>query len=122
MVRGNLPFVTTYETVLDALGDRTRRSILASLRSGPSSVAELARQLPVSRPAISQHLAVLRQSGLVSYEEVGTRNVYRLDPAGLETLGSWLDGFWNVALARYAERVRREARPNKTKDGGKRRA
>ena len=102
--------MATYEAVLEALGDRTRRSILASLKSGPASVAELADQLPVSRPAISQHLAVLRQSRLVSYDEVGTRNVYRLDPAGLEALSTWLDGFWTVALSRYAEHVRRESR------------
>lgn len=113
--------MATYEAILDALGDKTRRRILASLRSGPASVAELANQLPVSRPAISQHLSVLRQSRLVSYEEVGTRNVYRLDPDGLETLGAWLDGFWTVALARYAETVRREARLNKATNRGKRR-
>lgn len=98
----------TYEAVLDALGDRTRRKILASLRRGPASVAELAAQVPVSRPAISQHLQVLRRSRLVTYEEVGTRNVYRLDPAGLDQLGAWLDGFWTTALDRYAAGVRRD--------------
>lgn len=113
--------MATYEAILDALGDKTRRRILASLRNGPASVAELANQLPVSRPAISQHLSVLRQSRLVSYEEVGTRNVYRLDPDGLETLGGWLDSFWTVALARYSERVRREARLNKARNRGNRR-
>ncbi|HEV2474942.1 MAG TPA: metalloregulator ArsR/SmtB family transcription factor [Candidatus Dormibacteraeota bacterium] len=98
----------TYEAVLDALGDRTRRKIVASLRRGPASVVELAAQVPVSRPAISQHLQVLRRSRLVAYEEVGTRNVYRLDPAGLDDLGAWLDGFWTTALDRYAARVRRD--------------
>jgi len=107
-VRTNLRFVDTYEVVLDALGDRTRRMIVASLRRGPASVVELAAQLPVSRPAISQHLQVLRRSRLVTYEEVGTRNVYRLDPAGLDDLGAWLDGFWTTALDRYAARVRRD--------------
>jgi DNA-binding transcriptional ArsR family regulator len=62
----------------------------------------------VSRPAISQHLQVLRRSRLVTYEEVGTRNIYRLDPAGLDHLGAWLDGFWTTALDRYAARVRRD--------------
>lgn len=107
-VRDNLRFVDTYEAVLDALGDRTRRKIVASLRRGPASVVELAAQVPVSRPAISQHLQVLRRSRLVAYEEVGTRNVYRLDPAGLDDLGAWLDGFWTTALDRYAARVRRD--------------
>jgi DNA-binding transcriptional ArsR family regulator len=98
--------VGTYETVLDALGDSTRRRIIQRLRAGPSSVGELAATLPVSRPAVSQHLTVLRRSGLVRYEELGTRNVYRLDPAGLAELRSWLDGFWQAALDSYADRVR----------------
>jgi DNA-binding transcriptional ArsR family regulator len=98
--------VEAYEAVLDALGDRTRRQIVHRLRAGPSSVGDLAAVLPVSRPAISQHLAVLRRSGLVSYSEHGTRNVYRLDPAGLTELRAWLDGFWEAALGRYAQRVR----------------
>lgn len=96
----------TYEAVLEALGDRTRRRILDRLRAGPSSVGELAAALPVSRPAVSQHLTVLRHSGLVSYEELGTRNVYRLNPAGLGELRAWLDGFWEAAMDRYADRVR----------------
>jgi DNA-binding transcriptional ArsR family regulator len=104
--------VETYEAVLEALGDRTRRQIVASLRGGPASVGELAGRLPVSRPAISQHLAVLQRSRLVTYEEVGTRNVYRLDNSGLDDLGAWLDGFWLNALDRFAEHVRNDnARP-----------
>jgi DNA-binding transcriptional ArsR family regulator len=98
--------VETYEAVLEALGDRTRRQIVDRLRAGPSSVGELAAALPVSRPAVSQHLMVLRRSGLVRYQELGTRNVYRLDPAGLSELRAWLDGFWDIALDRYAQRVR----------------
>jgi DNA-binding transcriptional ArsR family regulator len=109
LVRENLPFVETYEAVLEALGDRTRRQIVHRLRSGPLSVGELAAAMPVSRPAVSQHLSVLRRSGLVSYEELGTRNVYRLDPAGLSELRTWLDGFWDVALDRYAQRVREDS-------------
>jgi DNA-binding transcriptional ArsR family regulator len=100
--------VETYEAVLEALGDRTRRQIVQCLRAGPSSVGELAAALPVSRPAVSQHLTVLRRSGLVRYEESGTRNVYRLDPAGLSELRAWLEGFWEVALDRFADRVRQD--------------
>ena len=104
----------TYEAVLDALGDRTRRQIVHRLRAGPLSVGELAAALPVSRPAVSQHLTVLRRSGLVSYEELGTRNVYRIDPAGLSELRDWLDGFWDSALDRYAERVRQDSAAGST--------
>jgi DNA-binding transcriptional ArsR family regulator len=107
-VRENLRFVETYEAVLDALGDRTRRQIVRHLRMGPMSVGELAAAMPVSRPAVSQHLTVLRRSGLVSYSELGTRNLYRLDPAGLSELRAWLDGFWETALDRYARRVRED--------------
>jgi DNA-binding transcriptional ArsR family regulator len=101
--------VATYEAVLDALGDRTRRQIVEHLRGGPLSVGELAARLPVSRPAVSQHLAVLRTSGLVRYEEHGTRNFYRLDPAGLDDLRAWIDSFWQAVLGRYAEHVRQDA-------------
>jgi DNA-binding transcriptional ArsR family regulator len=85
--------VETYEQVLEALADPTRRQIVAALRRGPTSVGELARQIPVSRPAISQHLQVLRKSRLVTYEEFGTRNVYTLDPTGAGNLAVWLEGF-----------------------------
>jgi DNA-binding transcriptional ArsR family regulator len=92
--------------VLEALGDRTRRQIVETLRHGPSSVGDLAARLPVSRPAISQHLTVLRHCHLVSYEEFGTRNVYRLDTTGLEVLRAWTDSFWQAVLDSYADRVR----------------
>ena len=98
----------TYEAILDALGDRTRRQIVEHLRSAPLSVGELAARLPVSRPAVSQHLTVLKRSGLVSYEERGTRNIYRLDPAALGSLRAWLDSFWQTALDSYADAVRRD--------------
>jgi DNA-binding transcriptional ArsR family regulator len=78
-------------------------------RRGPCSVAELATRLPVSRPAVSQHLSVLRRSRLVTYEESGTRNVYRLDPTGLTDLRAWMDGFWQEALDAYAEAARKDA-------------
>lgn len=92
--------------VLEALGDRTRRQIVETLRHGPSSVRDLAARLPVSRPAISQHLTVLRRCHLVTYEEFGTRNVYRLDTTGLEVLRAWTESFWQAVLDSYAERVR----------------
>jgi DNA-binding transcriptional ArsR family regulator len=101
--------VNTYEATLDALGDRTRRQIVECLRGGPSSVGELAARLPVSRPAVSQHLTVLKRSGLVSVEERGTRNIYRLDPAALASLRAWLDTFWETALDRYADAVREDS-------------
>ena len=94
--------MVTYESVLEALGDRTRRQIVQCLRAGPAAVGELAAQLPVSRPAISQHLRILRDSELVTFETAGTRNVYRLAPAGLESLRAWLDGFWTTVLESFA--------------------
>jgi DNA-binding transcriptional ArsR family regulator len=94
--------VATYEAVLDALGDRTRRQIIQCLRVSPAAVGELAAQLPVSRPAISQHLRILRDSDLVTFETSGTKNVYRLDRAGLEALRGWLDGFWATVLESFA--------------------
>jgi DNA-binding transcriptional ArsR family regulator len=100
--------VQTYGSVLDALGDRTRRQIVECLRTSPTTAGELATRLPVSRPAISQHLRVLRDCQLVTFESVGTRNIYRLDPTGLESLRSWLDEFWTGVLdsfSAYAERA-----------------
>ena len=93
--------------MLDALGDPTRRVILETLRrGGPCSVSALAGQVPVSRPAISQHLKVLGAVGLVQHESRGTRNIYRVHQAGLGELRSWLDQFWGEALQAYADHVR----------------
>ena len=86
------------------------------LRDKPASVAELAAGLPVSRPAVSQHLKVLLDSGLVAYDAVGTRNVYRVDTHGLGVLREWLDQFWTVALERYAEFATRQAETAAGKD------
>jgi DNA-binding transcriptional ArsR family regulator len=86
---------------LDALGDRTRRQIFELLRSGPRSVGELAADLPVSRPAVSQHLRVLEDVGLVTHRRNGTRHLYELDSSGVRVLRDWVDGFWNEALARF---------------------
>ena len=88
---------------LDALGDRTRRRVFELLRDGPRSVGGLAADLPVSRPAVSQHLRVLEEAGLVTHLRQGTRNVYELDSAGVAALRQWIDGFWDEALARFKE-------------------
>ena len=98
--------MTTPHAVCDALGDPTRREILEQLRRRPSSVGTLAAALPVSRPAVSQHLKVLTTAGLVGHRQDGTRHVYHLDPAGLDTLRAWLDGFWQDALESFADFVR----------------
>jgi DNA-binding transcriptional ArsR family regulator len=86
---------------LDALGDPTRRQVFELLRSGPRSVGELAEELPVSRPAVSQHLRVLEDAGLVVHTKAGTRHLYELDSAGVGVLRDWVDGFWSEALARF---------------------
>jgi DNA-binding transcriptional ArsR family regulator len=102
--------VATYRATRDgdawlALADGTRRSIVERLAHGPAAVGELARDLPVSRPAVSQHLKVLKSAGLVRDRAAGTRRVYQLDPTGLEALRAELDRFWTQALAAYAEAI-----------------
>ena len=86
---------------LDALGDPTRRQVFELLRSGPRSVGELASKLPVSRPAVSQHLRVLEDAGLVKHRREGTRHLYELEGDGLAELRTWVEGFWDEALARF---------------------
>ena len=100
--------MSTNGIVLDALGDPTRRSIFESLRSGPHSVGELAEGLPVSRPAVSQHLRVLKEAGLVSVVKDGTRRVYRIEPDGVARVRDYFDGFWSEALERFREAARKE--------------
>lgn len=90
---------------LGTLGDRTRRAIVASLAERPRAVGELAAQLPVSRPAVSQHLKVLKDAGLVSEHAEGTRRIYRLNPEGVAALRDQLDTFWNRALAGYGQAI-----------------
>jgi len=103
----NLPFVETYraDEGWAALGDRTRRAIVMSLAERPHAVGELAAGLPVSRPAVSQHLKVLKDAGLVAEQAVGTRRIYRLNPAGVAALRDQLDTFWNRALGGYQDLV-----------------
>jgi DNA-binding transcriptional ArsR family regulator len=88
-----------------ALGDRTRRAIVECLAVRPCAVGEIADQLPISRPAVSQHLKVLKDAGLVSERAAGTRRIYRLNPAGVAALRDQLDTFWNRALASYKDVV-----------------
>jgi DNA-binding transcriptional ArsR family regulator len=97
--------VETYGSALTALGDPTRRAIFEQLRTGPRSVGELAACFPVSRPAVSQHLRVLREAGLVSDRRDGTRRLYRVAPQGVAELRSYLDGFWDEVLAEFKDKV-----------------
>ena len=95
----------TYGTALAALADPTRRKVFEQLRSGPKSVGKLAQGLPVSRPAVSQHLKILKEAGLVEEEAQGTRRVYHIDPKGLGALRAWLDQFWDLALDAFRAEV-----------------
>jgi DNA-binding transcriptional ArsR family regulator len=89
-------------TVLDALGDKTRRSILEKLACGPVAVGVLADQLPISRPAVSQHLRVLKDADLVVESVAGTRRMYRINQAGLMAVRDYLDRFWETTLDNFA--------------------
>jgi DNA-binding transcriptional ArsR family regulator len=105
-VSGTLPLVVTYEARadgLDALGDPTRRAILELLAERPRPVGELADQLPVSRPAVSQHLRVLSEADLVIARREGNRRIYQLDPSGVGAVRAYLDRFWNLALAAFKQ-------------------
>jgi DNA-binding transcriptional ArsR family regulator len=97
------PSGPAYEVVLDALGDRTRRAILQRLRDGPKPVVEIARGLPVSRPAVSQHLKILKGAGLVVDRAEGNRRLYTVDVNGLAALRTFLEFFWQHALSRFVE-------------------
>jgi DNA-binding transcriptional ArsR family regulator len=98
--------VVTYEAdAWTALGDHTRREIFVRLVDKPRAVGELASELPVSRPAVSQHLRVLKEAGLVIDRSAGNRRIYRVDPDGLASLRADLERFWTQALANYKEIV-----------------
>ncbi len=97
------------ERVLDALGDPTRRLVLKRLRNSTRSVREIAEGMDVSRPAVSQHLKVLKAAGLVIVHAEGTRRLYELDTRGIEALRRWLDGFWDEALVAFRAAAEREA-------------
>ena len=101
-VRGSLPLVDAYlQAGLDALGDATRMAIFQKLAGGPTAVNELARTLPVSRPAVSQHLRVLKNVGLVTDSKAGTRRLYQLNPEGVARLRAHFDQMWAKALSAF---------------------
>jgi DNA-binding transcriptional ArsR family regulator len=100
--------------VLDALADPTRRAVFERVARAPAAVGEIANDMPVSRPAVSQHLKVLKDAGLVAETAQGTRRIYRLDPRGIGAMRDWLDGFWASALddfKAYAESLPPEGEP-----------
>lgn len=110
LVSNSLPFVNAYQSAqLDALGHATRRAILTELLDGPLPVGELARRFPVSRPAISQHLRVLKDAGLVAGRQQGTRRLYALNPEAFGSLREYFDEFWTRALDAFKRKV--EASP-----------
>ncbi|MGB2874493.1 MAG: metalloregulator ArsR/SmtB family transcription factor [Gaiellaceae bacterium] len=100
----------TYRNGMDALGDPTRRTIFELLREGQRSVGELAAGLPVSRPAVSQHLRILKEAGLVTERRNGTRRFYRVDPDGLGEIRDYFDDFWTEALAAFKAEAEGERR------------
>jgi|SRR6516162_1346266 DNA-binding transcriptional ArsR family regulator len=105
-----------YDKALAALADPTRRRVFERLRSGPKAVGAIARGMPVSRPAVSQHLKALKEAGLVADRPEGTRRVYFIDPHGLGSLRRWLDQFWDEALAAFQAQVEFEAKQRKDKE------
>jgi DNA-binding transcriptional ArsR family regulator len=109
LVRLCLPFVTTYRgDGLAALADPSRRAIFEALGRGPSAVGDLAKRFPISRPAVSQHLKVLKEAGLVVDDAAGTRRVYRIRPEGVAELRAYLDQMWNDALTAFAAVVEQQ--------------
>ena len=106
--------MATYrDSQLDALGDRTRRTILARLRRGPLPVGELADGFDISRPAVSQHLRVLEKAKLVVARPVGNRRFYELNPEGFSSMRDYFDEFWGVALISFKRRVEQLASEDK---------
>lgn len=104
--------MTTYPSAFAALADPTRRAIFERLSERPSAVGELADRLPVSRPAVSQHLRVLKDAGLVSSTTVGSRHVYSLDPRGIGELHDYLGRFWTTSLTAFKRRAEDERNPD----------
>jgi DNA-binding transcriptional ArsR family regulator len=98
----------TYDTAFSALADPTRRQVFDRLRSGPQPVSALAAGLPVSRPAVSQHLKILKEAGLVTDQPNGARRLYQIDRDGLAAMRAWLDSFWDTALDAFQAEVIRQ--------------
>src|SRR6266540_2179053 len=101
--------MTYADRVLDALGDPTRRLVFKRLRGGSRSVGEIAEGMDVSRPAVSQHLKILKAARLVTDRAEGTRRVYAIDTRGMEAVRKWVDGFWSETLSAFKDAVEREA-------------
>jgi DNA-binding transcriptional ArsR family regulator len=108
--------MTNAARLISALADPTRRAVLERLKDGPRPVGEIARGLPVTRPAVSQHLKVLKDAGLVADKSVGTRRIYYIDPKGLGAMRAWLDQFWGAALDAYQLATEAEAEKAQKKD------
>ena len=104
-----------YQATLEILADPTRRTIVDRLRSGPRAVGELAQGLAVSRPAVSKHLRLMREAGVVRMTEDGTRNLYSLDLRAIEQVRTYLDGFWDDALARFRAEAEKPQKKGKAK-------
>lgn len=100
-VSSNLRFVIAYQRAFTALADPTRREVFERVAARPTSVGDLARELPVSRPAVSQHLKVLKEAGLVTDRAIGTRRVYRTNPEGVAMLRDYLDAMWRRSLDNF---------------------
>jgi DNA-binding transcriptional ArsR family regulator len=110
--------VGTYANgAISALADPTRRAVFERLREGPLPVGQIASGLPVSRPAVSQHLRVLKEAGLVTERKQGTRRLYRIDPDGVAALRAYFDEFWTVALANFKVAAESEQRRSDDDDG-----
>jgi DNA-binding transcriptional ArsR family regulator len=105
-----------YGNALSALADPTRRRIFERLKSGPQAVGAIARKMPVTRPAVSQHLKVLKEAGLVADRPEGTRRVYYIDPDGLGALRAWVDQFWDQALENFQAEVELRANEQRNKE------
>lgn len=103
--------MTTYQNGFSALADPTRRAIFEHLARGPSAVGDLAREFPVSRPAVSQHLRVLKDAGLVTDRRDGNRRLYAVDPRGVEAMRAYFDTFWSDALAAFQKAAERKGAP-----------
>ena len=108
--------MTNANQLISALADPTRRAVLEKLKDGPRPVGEIARDLPVTRPAVSQHLKVLKDAGLVADRSVGTRRIYYIDPKGLGAMRAWLDQFWEAALDAFKLAAEAEAKKAEKKE------
>lgn len=105
--------MANYKKAFNALGDPTRRMIFERLAKGPTAVVEVAKHVPVTRPAVSQHLRVLMEAGLVVLHQIGTRNLYQIDPKGVLAMRDYLDGMWDAALNAFKLAAETEGRKGK---------